>query len=350
MIWILIDSGSVGGIERHVATLAAALNRAGQCAEVVLMADHGANPWLRQLEAGGIPFRILQGPGSLWRALSASRPDVLHTHGYKANMLARLIAPLLAIPHVSTFHAGERGAFPVSLYLLADAWTAAWGGRIAVSAKIQAALPFGADLVENFMLAPLSAPSGPLPRRIGFVGRLSHEKGPDWFCELAARCPDAGEWHVWGDGPMRAELEARFGRHVTFHGLVTDLAPVWASLGLLAMPSRAEGLPMAALEALAAGVPMVASDTGGLPSVVTPGKTGWLFPVGDLDAAERAVRAWMALDEATAAGMRRTAYELLRDGFSDQRQLPKVLAVYEREKARTAARMWTSRPAGTLQS
>lgn len=331
MIWLLVDSSTIGGIERHVATLSQALRRAGFEAHIVLLADHGRNPWLDQLDAAGLSYRFLDGSlRTLVALLRGERPQLLHTHGYKANILGRMAARLAGIPVVATFHAGERGGFPVGAYQLADEWTSVLGGRISVSAGIAAQLPYASTLTENFLLAPDAAPVAPLPRHVGFVGRLSHEKAPDLFCELARRCGEVAEWHIYGDGPMRGRLENEFGNVVRFHGLVANLEPVWPTLGLVVMPSRAEGLPMAALEALSAGVPIAGSAVGGLPSVVKPGETGWLFPIGDLDAAESAVRAWGELAIETQLAMRRAAYRLVVNEFSERRQLPGVLEVYRR--------------------
>ena len=137
MIWLLIDSSSVGGIECHVATLAEALRGRGVDADVVLLADHGANPWLEQLRARDISFRMLSGGlAALLAALSSERPSLLHTHGYKANILGRAAARWLGIPVVATFHAGERARFPVKLYQAADEWSSFLGGRLAVSEKM----------------------------------------------------------------------------------------------------------------------------------------------------------------------------------------------------------------------
>ncbi len=331
MIWLLVDSSTIGGIERHVATLAAALQRAGYASSILLLADHGPNPWLEQLQAAGLSIRMLDGTAAgLVAALRAERPSLLHTHGYKANILGRLAAKLVGVPVVATFHAGERGAFPVSAYQLADEWTSILGGRIAVSRAIADQLPYASTLTENFLRAPDVAPASPLPRRIGFVGRLSHEKAPDHYCKLARRCPGMAEWHVFGDGPMRAELECTYSRDVQFHGLITNLDSVWASLGLLVMPSRAEGLPMAALEALAAGVPIAASAVGGLPSIVKAGITGWLFAPQDIDGAAAAVRCWSELDNASQIAMRREAHAFVAEKFSERRQLPAILEAYRR--------------------
>jgi glycosyltransferase involved in cell wall biosynthesis len=346
MIWILVDSSTVGGIERHVATLAEALRRVPISAEIVLLAAHGENPWLQQLQAAQLPFRVLDGSlsGLLW-ALRLARPQLLHTHGYKANIMGRLAARTLGIPVVATFHAGERGAFPVNAYQLLDEYSSILGGRLCVSEAIRKQLPYAAVLTENFMVAPVLPPPSSMPCRIGFVGRLSHEKAPDLFCQLARRCAGPDDWHIWGDGPMRAELEREFGAHVHFHGLVTDLSSAWNSLGLLVMPSRAEGLPMAALEALAAGVPIVASAVGGLPSVVHDGRTGWLFETGNLEAAGARIETWRALAPPDQAEMRQTCWRFVKEHFSETRQLPKILATYRAAGFRADAAARPSAPA-----
>ena len=138
MIWLLVDSRTLGGIERHVAILSQALLRYGQRVQVVLLAKYDGNPWITQLTKAQIPFRELDGTiAGLWRAISDVRPDLIHTHGYKANIVGRGIAKLTHTPIVSTFHAGERGRFPVNLYQLVDEWTSFLGERVAVSAAIQ---------------------------------------------------------------------------------------------------------------------------------------------------------------------------------------------------------------------
>ena len=69
--------------------------------------------------------------------------------------------------------------------------------------------------------------------------------------------------------------------------MVSDIAQAWREIGLLLMPSRAEGLPMASLEALAAGVPVASARVGAMPEVIDEGVNGWLFDVGDVDGRRR---------------------------------------------------------------
>ncbi len=328
MIWHLIDSSGFGGAERHIGSFVGALVRYGVPAQAVLYQDHGPNRWLDQLAAEGVPHKVLSGsPRGLYNALRRERPALVHTHGYKAGVIGRLAARAAGVPVVSTFHSGERSGWPVGAYERLDEWTSALGGRIAVSKAIQARLPYRADLVSSFV--PLgNRPVGALPRRVGFVGRLSAEKGPELFCRLAVETDVSAEWHVWGDGPLLPDLRARYGGSVRFHGAVNDLADVWTSLGLLVMPSRFEGVPLAALEALAAGVPVLASRVGGLPGLVEEGVTGWLFEPGDIAGARKGLQAWATLDDAAADRMRGAAWDVVRHGYSEAVQLPRLIDVY----------------------
>ena len=155
MIWLLVDSSTIGGIESHITRLATSLNDAGYSCEVVLLDDHGPNPWLEQLRSARVPYRLLNGTiRGVRRALADARPELLHTHGYKANIFGRFAGRSLSIPVVSSFHAGERGFFPVNLYQHIDELSACLGGRIAVSEAIRAQLPYRAELVENFVVIP----------------------------------------------------------------------------------------------------------------------------------------------------------------------------------------------------
>ncbi|MBY0610786.1 MAG: glycosyltransferase family 4 protein [Beijerinckiaceae bacterium] len=328
-IWLLIDSSTIGGIESHVAALCEALIERGQPAEIVLLARHGDNPWLDQLRARSIPFRLLDGRfRTLLGSLRAERPALLHTHGYKAGIVGRLACRLAGLPAVSTFHAGERAAFPVSLYQDIDCWTSRLGVRVAVDETIAAALPSPCHVVRNFIALATPRRADEPARSVAFVGRLSHEKGPDTFCEIAIRSDPGIAFDVYGDGPMRAGLEERYSSRVTFHGLQRDMRTVWPRIGLLLMPSRAEGLPMAALEAMAAGVPLAAARVGGLPSLVEDGATGWLFAPEAMDDACRAVAAWAAQPNELRAAMSRACRETAERRFGPDAPVARLLEIY----------------------
>jgi glycosyltransferase involved in cell wall biosynthesis len=328
-IYILIDSSSIGGIERHVATLTKGLRSCGYDARIILLRNHGQNPWFSQLNDGGLPYQLLNGGvGRLASFLRVSKAGLLHTHGYKAGILGRIAATLTSVPVVSTFHAGETAAFPVSLYQLLDEVSSVLATRISVSAPIAKRLLYPSAHIPNFIATRDAAPQAPLPKTIGFVGRLSPEKGPEIFCRVADARPVNASWEIFGDGPMRAELERRHGGAVTFHGMVTDMDCVWDKLGLLVISSYAEGLPMAALEALAAGVPIAASAVGALPDLIRHGQNGWLFEPGDNEALVRIIQHWAENREVKGLDWRLNAWRKVNDDHGVQTGIAKTLAVY----------------------
>ncbi len=329
MIWQMVTSSYIGGVERHIATLAQSFARRGIAHEVVLFGNFGANPWTVQLDAANIKYRVLDDTlASLVRALREHRPDLLHAHGYKACILGRIAARMTGVPVVTSNHDSERGTFPLSMYTRIDTWSAFLSTNIAVSEAIRRRIPFKAHHLPNFSPLPASVSTRPLPRQIALVGRLVDVKRPDLFCQIARRAPADLSFHVYGDGPRRAELEAAFGDIVTFHGTVKDMSAVWPSVGLLLMPSQSEGHSYAALESLGAGVPVLASKVDGIIGTVVPGRSGWLFDYGDIDGALAGLEAWMALDETAQIAMRRSCWDFVTATFSEDVILPRLLAIY----------------------
>lgn len=337
-IILLLDSSGLGGIETHVATLTASLRAAGQECHILFLAGHGTNSFHRQLEAQALPYTVLDGRvRSLWRWLRSMRPGLLHTHGYKAGLIGRLIARAQGLPVVSTFHAGERAPWPVGLYQRLDEWTSFLAERIAVSLPIARSLPWSSTLIPNFVRIPEARPGITRVPRIAFVGRLSHEKAPDRFCAIARRTQSRASFHVYGDGPMRDVLEREFGGIVRFHGFRTDMEAIWADIDLLVIPSRAEGLPMAALEAISRGIPLIATDVGALATVIGDGKAGWLIRQTQDDdiiaAVARTIENWEGLDESARLLLSAGARDHAIRHFSEAQALAAIRTVYSRATA-----------------
>jgi glycosyltransferase involved in cell wall biosynthesis len=297
--------------------------------EVVFLTDHGPHPMRALLDRAGTAHRTLTGGvRGLVLALRRRRPSLVHTHGYKAGVLGRLAGAVLGIPVVSTYHAGEPGAGRLRLYHGIDRATAFLAHTIAVSEPILAKLPRRTRVIQNFVaLPPQAARPGPRARTVAFVGRLSHEKGPDEFCALAEAFP-AARFEAYGDGPMRESLAARFAGRVRFRGAVPSMSDHWREIGLLCMPSRHEGLPLAALEAMANGVPVAAYAVGGLPRCIEHGRSGWLAAPGRRAELVAAVGAWQAQDDDAASAMAEAARATIARDFSREAGVDKVLAVY----------------------
>jgi glycosyltransferase involved in cell wall biosynthesis len=127
---------------------------------------------------------------------------------------------------------------------------------------------------------------------IGHMGAFTEEKGQDVAVAAAALIHQSlprARMVLAGDGPLLSEIRRKAPENVTFPGFITDRAAFFAALDLFIMPSRSEAWGLAALEAMAQGVPVIASDVGGLPEIVEPGNGGWLVPAGDPTALARAI-------------------------------------------------------------
>jgi glycosyltransferase involved in cell wall biosynthesis len=125
---------------------------------------------------------------------------------------------------------------------------------------------------------------------VGHLGAFTHEKGQDVAAEAAgllqARLPNL-RLFLAGEGPLRASLPGS--PSLILPGHIADPASLLTALDLFIMPSRSEGWGLAALEAMAVGLPVIGSNTGGLAEMIDPGETGWLVPPGDASALAEAI-------------------------------------------------------------
>lgn len=138
---------------------------------------------------------------------------------------------------------------------------------------------------------------------------------------------------IAGTGPQREDLEREAGRlgltgSVHFLGWQRDLGPIFRSWDIFAMPSLEEGLPMAALEAMAGGLPVVATSVGGLPEIVADGQTGYLVPPSDVMALSGRLRL-LILDPKRRRAMGAAGQERARHHFSVDRMVREIAAIYD---------------------
>jgi len=171
---------------------------------------------------------------------------------------------------------------------------------------------------RNAVRAQLAIPEN--ARVVGTVGRLNEVKRQDLLLKAVVGLGDGFEdVHVLlvGGGPEQAALEGLaaslgLGERAHFAGFQSSPERFLTAMDVFALTSRLEGLPLALLEALASGLPVVASAVGGVPTLVRTGETGWLFPSGDVPALQNALRQALsnqAMAAATAAAGRRLVCE-----------------------------------------
>lgn len=326
-IWLLLDSRHPGGIETHVFQLADGLNREGVSVSVIFLNDHGPHPLRDMLEQANINTRSLNGSFiRLYKELREERPLVLHTHGYKAGIFGRFAAKLCGIPTVSTFHAGEIPSGKLKLYDWLDRYSAVLATKnYAVSPLIAKSLPVRSELFDNFVNTDGLEPSE--GEEIAFVGRISFEKGPDYFLQLAKELPQQ-TFHIYGDGPLFTHLQDIAGENVRFHGQQKDMSPIWSRIGLLVMPSRQEGLPMASLEAMARGIPVLASNVGALDQLIDNDINGWLIDSGDIDELVRIIKRWTTMTKQEKVAFQTSASIKVQQRYSASIVIPKLIQEY----------------------
>ena len=355
----LISSGGMYGAEAVILNLARALPAAGPhaCFLGVFAPSGRATPALHRaaLEAGVasslVPCRgqVDVSAGKAIRSLSERvGADVVHAHGYKADLYAfSALRGTLRPALVSTCHTWYDNDLAVRLYGAADRWVLRHFDQVvAVSTEVAHRLtqagvaPGRVHLVRNGIstmpeLERVASRQTAGPLRVGLVGRLAPEKGVDLFLRAAAvmagRLP-AIQFVVAGDGPDRASLEALLtelglkGR-AELLGQQTDMSAFYASLDVLVSASRQEGLPMALLEGMARGLPVVATTVGEVPQVVVPQETGILVapesPEALASAVERLVSDAALRERFGRAGKKRVAEE-----FSAERMTADYLDVY----------------------
>jgi glycosyltransferase involved in cell wall biosynthesis len=280
------------------------------------------------------PWSDLRVLWALYRAIREYAPHVVHTHTAKAGVLGRLAALLAGVPvTVHTFHGhvlrGYFGPVKTLFYRQIERWLGLGSTvLVAVSEAVKSDLvalgvapPSKIRVVELGL--PLQALRGALPRGglrrqfavpddaclVGIVGRLAPIKDIDAFIHAAALvAPRDPRVHfaIVGDGELRGELEALAQRlnlsaRVHFYGWRRDMAAIYGDLDIVVNCSRNEGTPVALIEALAAGRPVVATRVGGTPDVLRNGELGRLVPPAEPEALASGILATIGeLDAARA--------------------------------------------------
>jgi glycosyltransferase involved in cell wall biosynthesis len=359
----LVIGGDPSGGQTVAHRLALAARAHGDTAAFV--ADR-PGPFLDALRAEGFEARVIDvsrtghvgGLVRLARHLRATRADLLHVHTQIAgNVLGRLAARAARIPVIAHVHIESHlppGRLRRGALRLLDNATARLCVRIlVVSEETRRTLErqgYPRDrlvVVYNGVELPATSGGDRLRRELGVgpdapvvgeVGRLAEVKGQRELIQAVARLDgDVRLVLVGADveagGAYRRELEAEAERlgvreRVLFAGYRADAESLVGELDVVALPSRAEGLPMVLLEAMARGRAVVATPVGGTPELVSDGETGLLVPPCDVDALAAAIGGLLADPERRSrlgeAARRRVAAE-----FTADRMAERVLAVYD---------------------
>lgn len=310
---LLITLAERGGAQSYLAALLPAVTGSFE----TTVAAHGDGPLRSAALAAGAEFvplhhvrrplnpaRDALGLIELTRLIRSRRPDILHASSSKAGILGRLAGWLGQVPiRIFTVHGWAFAAYGGTagrLYRLAERSVKPLTSAIICVAEYEriAGVNAGACWPEQTVVIPNAVDVSALPRaglrneavELISVGRL---RAPKDFVTLARALsrlpPHSFRASLVGDGPDRPAIEAQLERlgliqSVRLLGDRSDVPELLAASDVFVCSSRSEGMPVSILEAMAVGLPVVASAVGGVPELVDHGHTGLLVGPGTVDA------------------------------------------------------------------
>jgi glycosyltransferase involved in cell wall biosynthesis len=316
----VIDSLEHGGAERSCVDLSSEMARRGHIVRVVTLYEPGqlADQLGSSVELRGLSKTKLRRMGvtrfrdapKLAKEMRAFRPDVLHTFNHNGNRVGVLVGHRVGVPAIITNLDGvydwvprvvgmvERLCFRCAhraravSTAVAEFFASRWrfpASKLVVvpNAVRAAAFPFRDAERRAEVRAQLGL--SPSQRAIAMVARFDGPKGHIHLLEAAARTAKADptiDWYLVGDGHLRARVESAISKldlvgRIHLMGYRSDIAQFLQGMDLFTMPSESEAFCLAVAEAMAAGVPVVGSDVGGLRDLIVDGETGWRVPPRD---------------------------------------------------------------------
>ncbi|HJQ10496.1 MAG TPA: glycosyltransferase family 4 protein [Gemmatimonadaceae bacterium] len=365
-----------GGLERVVEMLASGQDASAVHVAAVLTPDEAiGHPFVERLNHMSVAVtplvvgrrNYLREYLALGALLTRFRPTVVHTHGYRADVMGAAVARVHGVPVVSTVHgftgSGKHTRFyeRVQCFALRSADAVIAVSRPLVNRLVSAGVSrTRIHCVPNGFTPPPSILTRSDARQMlgiqtgavvaAWVGRLSPEKGADVMLHAIAKCDRVWRASIIGDGPERdrlRELAASLGisDRVTWHGSVSKAGSLLAAFDAFVLSSRTEGTPIALLEAMHAGVPIVATRVGGVPDVIGTAQ-GLLVPSEDPGSIAGALE---EIRRQPAAATRRTvsAKENLVTSFSTPAWLAAVEKVYTRVEQNRSRAHWATRRSTT---
>ncbi|SES68444.1 Glycosyltransferase involved in cell wall bisynthesis [Nitrosospira multiformis] len=304
----IIGASIVGGMETYVLRLLERLPQDTFRVTCLCVAEGKLTSQLRDIGCSVHITPITDEPD--WQSIllgasliRADAIDVIHAHLPNAHSLAGILSRLTDTPAIATIHGRYLSMRDFEVHKLMNTHISV----VAKTAYFQALtlgvtstklrfIPNGID-TKIFYPAPKSnylhslikiPPEAPL---VGFIGRLSPEKGPEMFvrmAQLAHKRLKNCHFVLVGEGPMRRELQNEIDEHdLTDHihmaGLQRDMTKIYPCLDLVVSTSYSEAMPLVIVEAMASGLPVVATNVGGVVDIVEVGGTGLLKKPGDTE-------------------------------------------------------------------
>lgn len=357
--YVITKSDLYGGAHVHLLDLATAMRSAGH--DVTVLAG-GNGPLFDELSRRGItyhrlrhlvrpirPWQDLRAVGELRRILASISPDIVAAHSSKAGLIGRFVARTLHIPVVFTAH-GWSFTDGVAqnarrVYRTLERLAAPWADKIITVSDYDRQLAIVQRVAPEQKLitihngvhdvpSALHAAPAQHPPKIVMVARFDPQKDHELLVRALSELRNL-EWslELIGDGPLRPrveELSITLGiqDRVHFAGARRDIAARLATAQLFVLTSNWEGLPLTILEAMRAGLPVIASNVGGICEAVRDGINGFLVPRGNVEILKERLIVLMT-EPAIRERMGQEGRGLYEAEFTFDRMFEKTLSLYQ---------------------
>ncbi|MCC7087169.1 MAG: glycosyltransferase family 4 protein [Pirellulales bacterium] len=363
---VRVVTGQGGGPEKTILNSPRFLERYGFrtiCAYMHPPSDPGiehirakAKLWNAKLVT--LPDRGLRDIGIFWKLLNLCRQHrvgIWHAHDYKSNLFGLMLKPFWSMKLVTTVHGWGASGRRTSSYYQLDRHLLRYYERVICVSEdlVKECLEYKVPsdrciLVHNAIdtgefkvqrdkrIAKQQAGIDPNRFMIGAVGRLAPEKAFDLLIHSIDQLLKEGQnvgLIIVGEGAERSQLEALIGQldrgdRVKLLGFQRDVIPVYRMMDAFALSSLREGLPNVVLEALATGVPVVASRIAGVPRLIQDGCTGLLIDPGNTEQLTTALRQ-MILDPGLCDRLAVAGRKVVEARFSFEFRMEKIRNIYE---------------------
>jgi glycosyltransferase involved in cell wall biosynthesis len=351
----LIDDLGCGGAEQVVVNLAASQARNGNIVWVVCLRDLGGQTVdLLTLERAGVQIVPLHKPpglhfGTLRRLygfLKAQRIDILHAHNHLVQHYAAVSARLAGTVCLNTLH-GTASVQSSAAWTKALFWASCLLSKkvVSVCAGVEAVLKGAFHLparklsvVDNGIdltaFLRISRIADRRPTTFGTIARLEAVKDHRTLLRafgLLRRDHPYIRLRLLGDGSLRKELEGlafelQVADAVSFEGFSLDTAGFLTGIDVYVISSRSEGLPLTLLEAMGAGLPIVATSVGEIPTIVSDSGCGWLCPPASPEALRDSMRAALVATDTQEIGAKGRKFAMAR--YSADRMAADYAQIY----------------------
>ena len=359
IIYIVTRSDEIGGAQIHVRDVANAMLKK-KADPLVLVGGEG--PLLDQLYQRGIPYQTIPNlirPIRPWKdffalidiykSLKRYRPNLVSLHSSKAGLLGRLAAKAAGIPAIFTAHGWtftvSASSWTRHLYIWIERFAAILAKRVITVSETDRGMALHTRVASSRKLTTihngmpdvsrdLLASPGKMPVHIVMTARFSSPKDHHTLLQALAQIGASQEWslELIGTGPGQMEVadqvnELGFEDRVEFAGEVDDVARRLSRGQLYVLTSNWEGLPRSIIEAMRAGLPVVASNVGGVSEMVRDGENGFLVEPGNVEQLSERLQKVLS-DPELRQRMGEKSRRYFEEGFRFEEMVEKTLEVY----------------------